>query len=151
MTRAYGYWISALCGVFLWAGPSACAFAADAAPQDWRGTWVLERDLGAAAVSALSSEQVQALLGTNLLLTDRTSIPGGGDCRSPQFQISQEPPQAIASDFRIQLPELRATGPLSVLDVSCENEGYSLVRVGDQTVLLIYQGHVFLAKKMPGG
>ena len=64
--------------------------------------------------------------------------------------ISQESPEAIASEFRIQLPELQASGPLSILDVSCENDGYSLVRIGERTALLIYQGHAFLAEKAPG-
>jgi hypothetical protein len=151
MTRSWAYFLSALCGILVCAGLGAAAPAADAPPHEWRGTWVLERDLGAAAVSALSSVQAQALLGTSLLLTDRTSIPGGAACTSPQFQISQESPEAIARDFRVQLPELRTTGALSVLDVGCESDGYSLVRLGDQTALLIYQGHVFLAAKVSGG
>src|SRR5215468_655019 len=151
MTRSFAFLISAFWTILLCAGLDAAAYAADTAPQEWRGTWVLERDLGATAVSALSSAQVKALLGTSLLLTDRTSIPGGTTCTSPQFQISQESPEAIASDFRVQLPELRTTGALSVLDVGCESDGYSLVRLGDQTALLIYQGHVFLAAKVPGG
>src|SRR5215469_11487277 len=146
MTRSFARLISALWTIVLCAGVSAAASAADLAPQEWRGTWVLERDLGAAAVSALSSAQVQALLGTALPLTDRTSIPGGADCTSPQFHVSQESPEAIASEFRIQLPELQASGPLSILDVSCENDGYSLARIGDRTALLIYQGHAFLAE-----
>ena len=151
MTRSWAYFLSALCGIFVCVGLGAAASAADAPPQEWRGTWVLERDLGAAAVSALSSVQVKALLGTSLLLTDRTTVPGGAACTSPQFQISQESPEAIASDFRIQLPELRTTGALSVLEVGCESDGYSLVRLGDQSALLIYQGHVFLAAKVSGG
>jgi len=151
MTRSWAYFLSALCGILVCAVLGVTASAADAPPQEWRGTWVLERDLGAAAVSALSSAQVKALLGTSLLLADRTSIPGGATCTSPQFQISQESPETIASDFRAQLPELRTTGALSVLDVGCESDGYSLVRLGDQTALLIYQGHVFLAAKVPGG
>jgi len=151
MTRSFAFLISAFWTILLCAGLDAAAAAADTAPQEWRGTWVLERDLGAAAVSALSNAQVKALLGTSLLLTDRTNVPGGATCTSPQFQISQESPEAIASDFRIQLPELRTTGALSVLDVGCESDGYSLVRLGDQTALLIYQGHVFLAAKVPGG
>ena len=151
MTRSFAFLISAFWTILLCAGLDAAAYAADTAPQEWRGTWVLERDLGAAAVSALSSAQVKALLGTSLLLTDRTSIPGGATCTSPQFQISQESPEAIASDFRVQLPELRTSGALSVLDVGCQSDGYSLVRLGDQTALLIYQGHVFLAAKVPGG
>ena len=152
MTRSRAYLIAALCGIFLCAALGTTASAAEAAPpQEWRGTWALERDLGAAAVSALNSAQVKALLGTSLLLTDRTSIPGGATCTSPQFQISQESPEAIASDFRVQLPELRTTGALSVLDVGCESDGYSLVRLGEQSALLIYQGHVFLAAKVPGG
>jgi hypothetical protein len=112
---------------------------------------VLERDLGAAAVSALSSEQVQALLGTSLVMADRTSVPGGATCTSPQFQISQEPLEAIASEFRVQLPELHVAGPLSILDVSCESEGYTLVRLDVETALLIYRGHAFLAKRGSGG
>ena len=150
MTRPYVYLILALWGILICGGSRTAASAADLAPQEWRGTWVLERDLGAAAVSALSSAQVQALLGTALPLTDRTSTPGGADCTSPQFQVSQEAPEAIASEFRIQLPELQASGPLSILDVSCENDGYSLVRIGERTALLIYQGHAFLAEKAPG-
>jgi hypothetical protein len=142
--------IAALWGILVWAGPGAAASAADVAPQEWRGAWVLERDLGASAVSALSSAQVEALLGTTLSLTDRTSGPGGGACTSPTFQVSQETLEAITGDFRIQFPELRATGPLSVLDVNCENDGYSLVRLGDKTVLLIYLGHAFLAEKASG-
>jgi len=151
MTRSFAFLISAFWTILLCAGLDAAAYAADTAPQEWRGTWVLERDLGAAAVSALSGAQVKALLGTSLLLTDRTSVPGGTTCTSPQFQISQESPEAIASDFRVQLPELRTSGALSVLDVGCQSDGYSLVRLGDQTALLIYQGHVFLAAKVPGG
>ena len=151
MTRSWAYFRSALCGILVCAGLGVAASAADAPPQEWRGTWVLERDLGAAAVSALSSAQVKALLGASLLLADRTSIPGGATCTSPQFQISQESPETIASDFRAQLPELRTTGALSVLDVGCESDGYSLVRLGDQTALLIYQGHVFSATKVSGG
>src|SRR5215831_8393509 len=126
-------------------------------PARHRGGWSRTPRLGmqmigsSAAVSALSNAQVKALLGTSLLLTDRTSVPGGTTCTSPQFQISQESPEAIASDFRIQLPELRTTGALSVLDVGCESDGYSLVRLGDQTTLLIYQRHVFLAAKVTGG
>jgi hypothetical protein len=150
MTRSYAYLISALWGILLCAGPGAPVSAADAAPQEWRGTWVLERDLGAAAVSALSSAQVQALLGTSLSLTDCTSSPGGGACTSPDFQISQESSDAITREFRVQFPELRAMGPLSILDVGCESDGYSLVRLGGQTALLIYRGHVFLAEKVSG-
>jgi hypothetical protein len=151
MTRSHVRLISAALGILVCAGLGAAAFAADAAPQEWRGAWVLERDLGAAAVSALSGAQVKALLGTSLLLTDRTSIPGGATCTSPQFRISQESPEAIASDFRVQLSELRAAGPLSVLDVGCESDGYSLVRRDAQSGLLIYQGHVFLAVRGSGG
>src|SRR5690349_19863353 len=143
MTRSYAYLIAALWGIVLCTGLDTAAYAADAVPQEWRGAWVLARDLGASAVSALSSGQVQALLGTTLLLTDRTSHPGGGACTSPTFQVSQETLEAITSDFRVQFPELRATGPLSVLDVNCENDGYSLVRLGAKTVLLIYLGHAF--------
>lgn len=147
MTRSYAYLISALWAILLCAGPGAAASAADAAPQEWRGTWVLEQDLGAAAVSALSSEQVQALLGTGLSLADQTSSPGGAACTSPTFQISQESLEAIASEFRLQLPELRAAGPLNILDVGCDSEGYTLVRLDVETALLIYQGHAFLAKR----
>jgi hypothetical protein len=143
--------ISALWGILVCAGPGATESAADAAPQEWWGTWVLERDLGASAISALSSEQAQALFGTSLLLTDRTSGPGNETCTSPKFQISQESLEAIARDFRVQFPELRATGPLSILDVNCESDGYSLVWLDGQTALLIYRGHVFLAEKMSGG
>ena len=151
MTRSYAYLISALWGILLCAGPSAAASAADAAPQEWRGTWILERDLGAAVVSALNSAQVRALLGTSVLLADRTSSPGGATCTSPNFQISQKSFEAIAREFRVQFPELQVTGPLNILDVSCEDKGYSLVRLSDQTVLLIYRGHVFLAEKVAGG
>jgi hypothetical protein len=151
MIRSCAYLISALWGILLCAGPGATESAADAAPQEWWGTWVLERDLGASSISALSSEQVEALLGTSLSLTNPTSSPGGGACISPKFQVSQESSEDIIREFHVQLPELQAMGPLSILDVSCENEGYSLVRLGVQTVLLIYRGHVFLAKKMAGG
>jgi hypothetical protein len=150
MSRSYAYLISALCGILVCAGPSVAASAADAAPQEWRGTWVLERDLGASAVSALSNAQVEVLLGTRLLLSDRTSSPGGATCTSPNFQISQESLEAIAREFRVPFPGLRATGPLSILDVGCESDGYSLLRLGDQTALLIYRGHVFLAEKASG-
>jgi hypothetical protein len=150
MTRSYVCLILALWGVLVCVGPGAAASAADLPPQEWRGTWVLERDLGAAAVSALGSAQVQALLRTSLMLTDRTSIPGGAICTSPQFQISQDTLEGIAREFRVQLPELGATGPLNILDVSCESDGYSLVRLADQRALLIYQGHVFLAERTPG-
>jgi len=150
MTRSYVCLILAVWGVLVCGGPGTAASAADLPPQEWRGTWVFERDLGAAAVSALSSAQVQALLGTSLMLTDRTSIPGGAICTSPQFQISQDTLEGIAHEFRVQLPELGATGPLNILDVSCESDGYSLVRLTDQRALLIYQGHVFLAERTPG-
>jgi hypothetical protein len=151
MTRSHAYLISALWAVFVFAGLDAAASAADPAPQEWRGIWVIERDLGAAAVSALSSAQVQALLGTRLLLTDRTNIPGGAACTSPQFEVSRESPEAIAAEFRLQLPELHATGALSILDVGCESDGYSLVRLGNQTALLIYRGHAFMARRVSEG
>jgi hypothetical protein len=151
MSRPYAYLISALCGILTCAGLGTAASAADAAPQEWWGTWVIERDLGASAVSALSSEQAQALLGTSLSLTDRTSSPGSGACASPKFQVSQESLEAITRKFRIQLPELQPMAPLSILEVSCENEGYSLVRLDVKDVVLIYRGHVFLADKASGG
>jgi hypothetical protein len=151
VTRSYAYLISALWGILVCAGPGAAASAADLPPQEWRGIWVIERDMGASAVSALSSEQAQALLGTSLSLTDRTSSPDGGACTPPKFQASQESPEAITREFRVQLPELQAMGPLNILDVSCENEGYSLVRLGVKDVILIYRGHVFLAEKVSGG
>jgi hypothetical protein len=151
MTRSYARLISAALGILVCAGLGATAFAADAAPQEWRGTWVLQRDLGAAAVSALSSAEVHALLGTRLLLTDQSSSPGGGDCTSPQFQMSQELPEAIAREFRVQLPEPSAAGPLNILDVSCEDKGYTLVRLDGDTAVLIYRGHLFLAERRSGG
>jgi hypothetical protein len=151
MTGSYAYLISALWGILVCAGPGTAASAADAAPQEWRGAWVLERDLGASAVSALSSVQTQALLGTRLSLTDRASSPGGGACTSPKFQVSQESLEAITREFRVKLPELQARGPLSILEVGCENEGYTLVRLDAKAVLLIYRGHVFLAEKVSGG
>jgi hypothetical protein len=117
------------------------------APAEWRGAWLLDRDAGASAVSALDSAQARALLGTTLSLDGGAAL-GELPCPSPSFQVSSEAKEDFTADFRIQPADLGIKDdPVSVLNVECGNYAYSFIRLTADRGLVIYQGHFFGAAK----
>ena len=117
------------------------------APAEWRGAWLLDRDAGASAVSALDPAQARALLGTTLLLDGGAAL-GELPCPSPSFQVSSEAKEDFTVDFRIQPADVGIKDdPVSVLNVECGNYAYSFIRLAADRGLVIYQGHFFGAAK----
>jgi hypothetical protein len=118
------------------------------APAEWRGAWLLDRDAGASAVSALDPAQARALLGTTLSLDGGAPALGALPCPSPSFQVSSEAKEDFTVDFRTQPADLGIKDdPVSVLNVECGNYAYSFIRLAADRGLLIYQGHFFGAAK----
>jgi hypothetical protein len=117
------------------------------APAEWRGAWLLDRDAGASAVSALESAQARALLGTTLSLDGGAAL-GELPCPSPSFQVSSEAKEDFIVDFRIQPADVGITSdPVKLLNVECGNYAYSFIRLAADRGLVIYQGHFFGAAK----
>jgi hypothetical protein len=124
------------------AGPSAF----------WRGVWVVDRDAGAAAVSALDATQAHSLLGKAAALA-----PGGGSfagraCPAADYQETRQDAAAFQSAFRVRPAALGIAG--NVIDsvhFDCGDDAYDLIAIGPEQAILIYQGHVFHATKRTGG
>jgi hypothetical protein len=117
------------------------------APAEWRGAWLLDRDAGASAVSALDSAQARALLGTTLSLDGGAAL-GELPCPSPSFQASSEAKDDFIVDFRIQPAEIGiVSDPVKLLNVECGNYAYTFIRLAPDRGLIIYQGHFFGAAK----
>ena len=120
------------------------------APAEWRGAWLLDRDAGASAVSALDSARARALLGTTLSLDGGAAL-GEFPCPSPSFQVASEAKEDFTVDFRIQPADVGITSdPVRILQVDCGNYAYSFIRLAPDRGLVIYQGHFFGAAKRTG-
>jgi hypothetical protein len=121
------------------------------APAEWRGLWLLDRDAGASAVSALDSAQVRALLGTTVSLDAGAAALGGLPCPSPSFQVSSESKEDFAMDFRVQPAAVGiVNAPVRILQVDCPGYAYNLILLAPNRGLVIYQGHFFGAAKRGG-
>jgi hypothetical protein len=134
-----------------WLSTASNSAELEHAPPAWRGVWVLDRDAGASAISALDSAQVRALLGSTLSLDGGAAALGTTACPSPGYQVSSESTDAFASDFRIRAADVGITeNPVKVLQVSCGSYAYDLILLGTGRGLVIYQGHFFGAAKRIG-
>ena len=117
------------------------------APAEWRGAWLLDRDAGASAVSALDPAQARALLGTTLSLDGGATL-GELPCPSPSFRVSSEAKEDFSVDFRIQPADVGIKDdPVRMLNVECGNYAYTFIRLAADRGLVIYQGHFFGATK----
>jgi hypothetical protein len=135
-----------------WAGFLGCvlsAFELEHPPPEWRGVWVLDRDLGASAVSALDPAQARALLGTKLSVDEGAPVLGSAlPCPSPSFQVSSESKEDFTVDFRIEPTAVGIVGePIRILQVDCPSYAYNLIPLAANRGLVIYQGHFFGAAR----
>ncbi len=129
---------------------AVAAQAADA-PAAWLGIWVIDRDMGAAPVSALDASQVKALIGTRLRLGGDATAPGGAPCRSPDYQETHESTAAFAAAFRVDPAAMGIAGdPIDQLHVACADAAFDLVALGSGQAILITDGHVFHATQQGG-
>jgi hypothetical protein len=134
-----------------WAGllcSASDAFELEHPPPEWRGVWVLDRDAGASAVSALDPAQARALLGTKLSVDGGAPALGALPCPSPSFQVSSESKENFTVDFRIDPGAVGIVSePIRILQVDCPNYAYNLIPLAADRGLVIYQGHFFGAAK----
>jgi hypothetical protein len=134
-----------------WSGALCSALSAaelGRAPAEWRGVWLLNRDVGASAVSALDPAQARALLGTTLSLDGGSAALGALPCPSPSFQVSSESNEDFAVDYRIEPANVDITAdPIRILQVDCKSYAYNFIRLAADRGLVIYEGHFFGAAK----
>jgi hypothetical protein len=134
-----------------WSGALCSALSAaelGRAPAEWRGVWLLNRDAGASAVSALDPAKVRELLGTTLSFDGGSAALGALPCPSPSFAVSSESKEDFTSDFRVEPIKVGITNdPVRLLHVDCKNYAYDVVRLAADQGLVIYQGHFFAAVK----
>jgi hypothetical protein len=134
-----------------WAGFLGCVlsgFELEHPPPEWHGVWVLDRDLGASAVSALDPAQAHALLCAKLAVDGGAPALGALPCPSPSFEVSSESKDDFAVDFRIEPGAVGIVGePVRILQVDCPSYAYSLIPLAANRGLVIYQGHFFGAAR----
>ncbi len=120
----------------------------DAAPQSYYGKWKVTQYY-AAYITALSTEEMNAQIGTECEYGADTFISGGKELDSPQYSESEEKKADFEADYQGQPTfEIMGITADAVKQISIDNsyDFGSMFYVKDaNTIIIIYEGVFFEA------
>lgn len=119
------------------------------APAEWRGHWLVAKDIGAPGISVLSEQQARAMIGKRILIGDGRAQFASETCNHATYEVQTQTLQDFLDDYRLTTAQLPLRGKqVHTLEVSCENGPFhNLSSLDDGRMLLVWEGHFFELRK----
>ena len=131
------------------AGEVFSSGGSSAAPPEWRGTWLVAKDLGAPGISAITDAQARALIGASILIADRTARFADDNCISATYAVETQTVEDFLLTFRLTRAQLALRGKrVRSLEVSCSGGPFhDLSRLDTGCAFFVRNGRFFQVAK----
>ena len=125
------------------------AAGSSAPPPEWRGVWLVVKDLGAPGISAITDAQAGELIGASILIVDGTARFVNDNCDKARYTIETQTIEDFLLAFRLTPTQLPLRGKRArTLEVSCSGAPFhdlSLLETG--CAIVVWKGRVFQVVK----
>ncbi|HJU09599.1 MAG TPA: hypothetical protein VJ728_01920 [Candidatus Binataceae bacterium] len=141
-------WCSSLLLLMLVA-PAAAGPARSTPPPQWRGEWLITRDLGAPGISAMTDRQAHRMIGAKIVIEPAYARFSDDICKDVGYAVNVQKTQDFLLGYNITSMQLPLVGDeVRTLEVSCGGAPFhdlSALRTG--CVILVWDGRFFEAQR----
>jgi hypothetical protein len=112
---------------------------------EWRGNWLVVKDLGAPGISALGDEDARKLIGASILIKDGSAVFAGDTCPTATYAVETQSLEDFLLTYQLTPTQLRLRGKrVRSLEVSCSGGPFhDLSWLDDGCVVLVWEGRFF--------
>lgn len=143
-----------LAAVVVWLTVASAAFARGeqriTLPETWKGIWMVQTDLGAPGISALTEAQANSMLGQRIRLLDGDVRFPNDSCNAAVFAIVQQNMTDFLLEYRLTPEQFHLVGTrVQTLEVGCKHSvTYRLSLLETGCVVFAQEGHFFQVVKL---